>query len=486
MTAVTAPAVVWFRDDLRLSDNPALAAAVASGRPVIALNVRDEVSPGVRAPGGAKRWWLHHALDALARDLSGHGVRLVLRTGAAAAVVPAFAAEIGAGLVVWTRRYGAADIAVDTAVKSALKGSGVEARSFNGQLLHEPWEVVNGQNAPFRVFSPFWRAARARGPVRAPLPAPRAITPFTGDAPGETLTERRLLPTTPDWAAGLRATWTPGEAGARARFEAFLAGGFDGYAENRNRPDLPSTSMLSPHLSTGDISPVQVLTAASHAFETGRTRASESDLDKFASEIGWREFAFHLLGQFPGSRDRELPAEVRRFPLARGRGGLRGVEPWAHRLSDRGRRHARALDHRLDAQSRAHDRGILPGQAPADRLAPRRALVLGHARRRLPRQQHRELAVGRGHGRGRRPLFPHLQPGHAGHEVRPRRRLRPPLRAGTGETPDGLHPRPVRGAARSAGCGRHRARPRLSPPIIDLGEGRERALAALQSITAAA
>jgi deoxyribodipyrimidine photo-lyase len=312
------PVLLLFRDDLRLADNPAVEAAARAGRPVAALFVLDEESPGIRPPGGAARWWLHHSLAALGRDLDRLGVRLALARGPAAETVPAVARALSAGLVVWNRRYGPAEQQADALLKTRLKETGIEAKSFNAHLMREPWDVLSQAGQPLKVFSPFFRAFMARGDVPAPLPRPRALRPAVWPAlplPAlVTLGSLGLLPIAPDWAGGLRETWVPGEAGAAARLSAFLDGGFDGYAENRNRPDMESTSRLSPHLRFGEIGPRQVWHAAAAARLSGETRASAKDLEVFHKELGWREFSYHLLGQFPDLPTRNFQPRFDAFP----------------------------------------------------------------------------------------------------------------------------------------------------------------------------
>ena len=168
---MSAPSLVWLRDDLRIGDNPALTAAAERG-PVIVLYVLDEASPGIRPLGGASRWWLHGSLEALAADLGERGVPLVLRRGEAGDVVPEVAASVGAEAVFWNRRYGGAEREVDTAVKSGLRESGLEVASFAASLLFEPWTVQTGSGTPYSVFTPFWKACRALPEPRHPLPEP--------------------------------------------------------------------------------------------------------------------------------------------------------------------------------------------------------------------------------------------------------------------------------------------------------------------------
>lgn len=315
-TASQAPALVWFRDDLRLADQPALSAAAQSGRPLICLFLHDDGRSCGRALGGAQRWWLHHSLAALSASLEKIGGRLDIIEGAHEDL-PGIATSLGVAEAFWTRRYNAQQIATDQRVKSALAAAGVGAHSFNGQLLREPWDVATKTGGPFRVFSPFWRASLALGSFAEPLPAPRKIHAADWPAAGPkraALADLRLLPTRPDWAGGLRETWTPGEAGAQARLAAFLDGGLGRYAEERDRPDRPSTSMLSPHLRFGEISVRRVLHAARH-LEARRPELAR-DVSKFASELGWREFAYHLIYHFPDFATRNFQPRFDAFPWA--------------------------------------------------------------------------------------------------------------------------------------------------------------------------
>ncbi len=302
-----APSLVWFRDDLRLSDNPALYTATQRGRATVALYVLDEESPGLRTLGGAARWWLHRSLASLAEDLETIGTTLVLRRGPAHEVLPDVARETGAGAVYWNRRYRPAEVAVDKAAMSDLRAAGCEVHRFQASLLFEPWTIRTGSGQPFRVFTPFWKAARARGVARAPLPAPgRPIAPVRPRR-SDSLADWTLLPTRPDWATEIAAAWTPGEAAARARLAEFLDAAVSGYARDRDRPATASTSRLSPHLRFGEISPFQV-------WHTAVTRAETSGVDKFLSELGWREFSWHLLHHFGDLETRNFNPKFDSFP----------------------------------------------------------------------------------------------------------------------------------------------------------------------------
>jgi deoxyribodipyrimidine photo-lyase len=300
--------IVWFRQDLRLADNPALRAAAASG-PVLPLYILDETPPPQGRPiGAAARWWLHQSLAALERALGG----LVLLRGDPRQLLPDLARRTGATTVVWNRCYEPAAIARDTALKASLGAAGVQVQSFNGALLFEPWEVKTGAEGPFKVYTPFWRACQ-KLPVASPLPAPKLKLGSTQGL-GDRLAAWTLLPSKPNWASGFAPVWQPGEAGAQARLQTFLSAGIRGYGELRNRPDLPHVSRLSPHLHFGEISPRQVWAATQHAMDA--RAAPRADGEKFLAEIGWREFAHHLLYHFPTLPERNWKPAFDAYPWA--------------------------------------------------------------------------------------------------------------------------------------------------------------------------
>jgi len=304
-----APTIVWFRRDLRLTDNPALSAAAARGRPVIPVFVLDDDDAGAWAPGGASRWWLHHSLDALAKSLQARGSRLVLRRGPVAEAIEHLVAETGADAVYWNRRYEPWATKRDEAIKSGLQQRGSEVRSFNAALLQEPWNVRTGAGGPYKVFTPFWKALRAQIDVDTPRPAPERLPTAAGLPAGDHLDDWALTPSRPDWASGLRAAWVPGEAAALQRLDGFLDDSVRHYAGQRDIPGVPGTSRLSPHLHFGEIGPRQVWHAAAIRQEGG-------DADKFLSELGWREFSYHLLFHFPDLPERPLRSEFQDFDWA--------------------------------------------------------------------------------------------------------------------------------------------------------------------------
>ena len=298
---MTAASLFLFRDDLRLADNPALRAALETGNPVLLAYIHEPKGSSGRPLGGALKWWLHKSLTALAQSIEKRGSKLHLFSGEPQAVLAKISSVIPLAGVYWNRRYHPAQIEADKTLKAALERQGIAVKSFNATLLREPWDVKSKSGTPLKVFTPFWRAARLDYSVPTPLPAPKKLKSLA-DAKFKfsvSLDDLNLYPSKPDWSAGLDAEWTPGETGAQEKLDAFLDGGFTGYAEERNRPDLPSTSRLSPHLRFGEISIRHIWHASELALQTGRSKASSEDLRVFQSELGWREFAHHLLFHEP-------------------------------------------------------------------------------------------------------------------------------------------------------------------------------------------
>jgi len=316
------PSLVWLRLDLRLADNPALQAAVKRGGPVIPVFIHapDEEAPW--QPGGASRWWLHQSLAALAADLRAAGSKLILRRGPSFATLRDLVNETGAGAVFWNRRYEPAVVARDAAIREGLLAEGLKAESFNGALLNEPWTIRNQSGKPFQVFTPFWRHCLARPGPAGPSPAPRKLAAprrWPGFLPLAALDlEPRIR-----WAEGMRRAWRPGAAGAHAQLRRFLKDAVSNYAGDRNHPDRAGTSRLSPHLHFGEITPRQIWHAVRRHAEAKHIPETEWRAWPFLTEIGWREFAHHLLHHFPHTPAEPLRADFKRFPWRRDAAGLR-------------------------------------------------------------------------------------------------------------------------------------------------------------------
>lgn len=283
--------LLWFRDDLRLADNPALVWAAARGE-IIPVYIRDTTNP--KPTGAASNWWLHGSLRDIANRLRG----LVLRSGDPREIIPTLVAETGATAVVWNRTYTPHAIARDTDLKSLLQGMGIEVHSANARLLTEPWDIRTGEGKPYTVFTPFWKGCLKRleaHPIPAPLPVPKVqVAPLPAS---DNLADWNLLPTNPNWAKDWKDMWDATEAGAHTRLATFLKDELYGYANGRDKPDKSHVSRLSPWLANGNIGPRQLWHATQAAIQYHP--ALVGDAAKFLAEVGWREFSYHLLYHHP-------------------------------------------------------------------------------------------------------------------------------------------------------------------------------------------
>lgn len=302
------PAIVWFRNDLRVGDNLALAAA-SRHCSLVPIFIRETGSPA-RPLGGARAWWLHHSLSRLSQALERLGAPLILLSGDPADLVPALVKATGASAVYWNRRYDPAFLDADSALKAGLQAEDIVTESFAGQLLHEPTRLRTGSGTFYKVYSPFWRALEPDVENRPPLDAPNSLEAMSGlsELKSEPLDSWRLLPSRPDWSGGLQETWTPGEAGAHARLSDFVENRMHGYSDQRDVPALDATSGLSPHLANGEITPAQILEALKTA------EAAPADTTKFRKEVGWREFSWHLLANQPALAKRNHNPKFDGFP----------------------------------------------------------------------------------------------------------------------------------------------------------------------------
>jgi deoxyribodipyrimidine photo-lyase len=310
---VSGTALVWFRRDLRLADNPALTTALADCQSVIPVYVHapDEEAPW--RPGAAGNAWLHRSLAALDIALQRLGSRLIVRQGPTLEALRALAAETGATHIYWNRLYEPAVVARDKSIKQALRDTGLIVESANAALLNEPWEVTRDDGGPYRVFTPFWKACQRAGIDRPPAPAPAALPAVPQDVASLSVADLGLGPSI-HWDRGFWEVWQPGEDGAHATLAQFLDDAVAHYDEDRNRPDLVATSRLSPYLHFGEIGPRQVVAAVRRHTAEHSAAGVFKNAESFVREVGWREFGHHLLWHFPHTTDAPLDERFAQFP----------------------------------------------------------------------------------------------------------------------------------------------------------------------------
>lgn len=316
------PVVHWFRNDLRLADNRALSAAVATGAPVVCVYVLDDETPGCWKMGAASRWWLHGSLAALGEALAARGNNLMLAHGNVRDVVPRIVRETGSTAVFFTRAYEPWAIIAEHDLKSIFKAEGIAFKRYGGALLCEPEAVRTKSGEPYKVYTPFWRALSAGIQIAKPFPVPGRIPAPRMPAKGLSLAALDLLPKKPDWAGGLRAAWTPGEATAQSRLETFLERAIAAYASDRDKPGIAGTSRLSPHLHFGEISPSLCWWRACDAAQGGTPGRGQ---ETYLRELVWREFSYNLLFHWPDLPEKPFRPEFAAFPW---RSSAKNLKRW--------------------------------------------------------------------------------------------------------------------------------------------------------------
>lgn len=305
-------ALVWFRQDLRLADNPALLEACRRCTQVVPVFIDDPTPSTLSQLGSASRVWLQHSLESLDKSLQAQASRLVLRQGQALAVLQALIKETGATQVFWNRCYDPASLARDTQIKAVLKEQ-VAVHSFNAALLREPWQVLKNDGQPYKVYTPFWKALLKTGIHQALLPAPMLIPAPNQWPTSLDLDEFKRLPKI-RWDQGMMQAWQVGEQAAVSKVQGFLETTVIHYKTARDQPAVLGTSRLSPHLHFGEISPRQVAVLAEQ-YLADYPEASVG-LQTFLQEIGWREFAWYLLYHFPHTVHEPLDLRFKSFPWA--------------------------------------------------------------------------------------------------------------------------------------------------------------------------
>ena len=300
--------IVWFRNDLRLSDNSALAAALETGDPIVPVFIWSPQEYGDWTLGAASKWWLHHALKSLQDDLDKYDVKLILRRGKSIEVLRDLIQEVSAEQVFWNRRYEKPLREVDSQVKRELRGEGIEAESFKSNLLNEPHTVATGSGNPYKVYTPYWKKVKDRKldePVKCDLLKLRALDSWPQTEPLERL---ELIPKN-EWYKKLESKWNISEAGAHAKLSDFLKDAVNDYDTERDRPDHDGTSSMSPYLSWGLIGPRQIMAALHDSCNLRR-----SGPQVYSKEIYWREFGYNVLYHFPDTPDEPLNAAYKDFP----------------------------------------------------------------------------------------------------------------------------------------------------------------------------
>ncbi len=293
--------IVWFRQDLRVRDNPALLAAASRGGPVVPVYIWSPDDHGDWEPGGARKWWLHHSLQSLRESLANLGSRLVLRQGDPLEELRKVIRYTGGDAVFWNRRYEPDLIGRDKNIKQALKNDGLDVKSFNGLLMREPWEVQTNSGGPYKVFTPFWKMCLNLPEPEKPKPAPKRLPLPSRWPASESLDSLGLLPRI-DWASGFSEKWTPGEGGGQEKLRRFINVSAD-YADRRDVPGDEATSRLSPHLHHGEVSIRDVY-----------HRAKQHHAQAYIRELGWRDFAYHVLHHFPHTPQAPLQQKFADFP----------------------------------------------------------------------------------------------------------------------------------------------------------------------------
>lgn len=312
-------AIVWFRRDLRLADNPAFHTAQTAYQRVLPVYIHAPNEAAPWAAGAASSWWLHHSLVALRNALETLGLPLVIRRGDSLSQLRELVRHSQATALFWNRDYEPALIARDRRIKELIRDDGIHVKSFNARLLSEPWGLKTGAGGPYQVFSPYWRSASNLLRVslqngREPLPAPPRKRGLPTKVPGGvSIDALGLLPQIP-WDGGLREAWIPGEQGALARLEVFVTGALKAYRSHRDFPAEPATSSLSPHLAFGEISPLQIVARIERLHGQAHTDGLLGGGEWFIRELGWREFCYHLLFHFPHTTDQPLIDRFERFP----------------------------------------------------------------------------------------------------------------------------------------------------------------------------
>ncbi|MEM7208633.1 MAG: deoxyribodipyrimidine photo-lyase [Pseudomonadota bacterium] len=306
------PVIVCFRNDLRLNDNSALNAAVESGAPIVLCYVYDDSGTHFRPLGAASRWWLHHSLNLLAKDLERRKVQLLIRHGDWVDELEKLAVSINAQSVYWNQLFDPHAHKVEEALHLRLQAHGISAHRYKGYLLHEPSKIRTGSDLPYKVFTPFWRRLSQAITIPSAQPLAKIGNVYSSEIDSLVLDELQLLPGKPDWAGGMREAWEPGERGAQQQLDQFIEEAISDYASARDIPSIAGTSRLSPYLRFGEISPRQVWRTVVN--ELSGQSGLQQGADAYLRELGWREFCYHLFQLQPDMHEKPFRPNLDAFP----------------------------------------------------------------------------------------------------------------------------------------------------------------------------
>ena len=300
--------IVWFRQDLRLEDNPALSKAAENNARILPIYILDDENAESWSMGEASRWWLHKSLESLNKSLDEN---LHFFIGKADEIIPDLIEKTKATGVYWNRCYEPWRINRDKKIKTALLNNNITVRSFNGSLLFEPPNIKKQDDTPYKVFTPFYKKGCLEN---GPLPRDLLVCPskliFEKNIESKKLSDLKLLPSI-NWYHNIQNTWSPGEKGAQHRLNNFLKTGIKNYKIGRNRPDKEFISRLSPHLHFGELSPHQAWFSVKELRQSSETKDS---IEHFLSELGWREFSNNLLYYWQNLPEINLQKKFDRFP----------------------------------------------------------------------------------------------------------------------------------------------------------------------------
>jgi deoxyribodipyrimidine photo-lyase len=297
------PILVWFRQDLRLHDNPPLIHALDQRKPLIAVYIWSPEDEGIWEIGGASRWWLHHALTALQQALRAKGIKLIVQRGKAATVLKKIVSQTEAKEVVCNARYEPHAILQEKAVEKALEPLSCSVRTFHGNLLFEPGSIATAKGEPYQMFTPFYRACLNERILFSPLRSRHSVIPFHGNIKSLEIKELNLLPAL-NWDKEFYKVWKPGEKHAQQMLKRFIESSLSDYSSDRDLPAHLGTSRLSPHLHFGEVAPSTIW----------RMLSGLKHSEPFMRQLIWREFAHHLLIHFPKTPLHPLKKKFSDFP----------------------------------------------------------------------------------------------------------------------------------------------------------------------------